>query len=115
MVALLAQTCIDVDERNDSEETPLHCATEPGSARLLLAAGADVNAVSAVGLTPLHAAILQENTGLTRILVEAGANLDIKSDEGVSPLISASELGCTESVRLLAEEGADLEAAKQDG
>ena len=52
-----------------------------------LAAGADVNARSISGLTPLHlAAGFNEYPAVIGLLLEAGANLEAQDDDGATPL-----------------------------
>jgi ankyrin repeat protein len=55
------------------------------AARLLIARGADVNAVNDAGDSALHIAVTRGD-GLVRALVESGARLDIKDSSGRTPL-----------------------------
>jgi quinoprotein dehydrogenase-associated probable ABC transporter substrate-binding protein len=55
-------------------------------ARALIAKGADVNAVSARGVTPLMVAAAHDNPPLMGVLVQAGANLDAKTPDGKTAL-----------------------------
>lgn len=53
-----------IDKRDDSGCTALHFAADRGSmeaARLLISAGADINAQDADGQTPMHYACITEN------------------------------------------------------
>ncbi len=54
--------------------------------KLLIKRGADVNAASAGGLTPLLLACVQGHISAVKLLLEGGANLDVKSADGLSPL-----------------------------
>ena len=74
--------------RSGSPETP-----EPDleMAALLIAAGADVNAVDKVGTTPLHRAA-GIGPEAVRLLLAASADVDIRDGGGMTPLLPASIL-----------------------
>lgn len=59
------------------------------AAKLVLDLGADVNAASETGQTPLHAAAAIGANGVVRFLVERGARLDAKTRQGRTPLDEA--------------------------
>ena len=60
------------------------------SLKLLLAAGADINAKDGLrGLTPLHEAARWGWNDVVRFLVEQGANLEAKDNRGMTPVDSA--------------------------
>jgi ankyrin repeat protein len=69
--------------------------------RLLLAAGADVNARDALGLTPL--ALSTHNPGIVRLLLEAGADPNVRNIQGLGAWDRAPN---DEVKRMLAEHGA---------
>lgn len=72
--------------------TPLHWAADCGceaAARLLLGAGAEVDATDGDGQTPLHYAALCERQGMARLLLAAGADAGATTREGET----AAELG----------------------
>jgi len=58
--------------------------------KVLVAAGADVNALSYCGDTPLHLAYYPESA---ETLLKAGANPTIPNHKGVTPLARAQTLG----------------------
>ena len=72
--------------------TALHYAARDGhleAARLLIAAGADVNQPTAGDhSTPLLVATINGNYDLARELLEAGADPNVPSDDGVGPLFA---------------------------
>src|SRR3954447_1699695 len=77
------------------------------SAKVLLDAGADVNAKSNLGGTPLLiAAAYPGNTGLLRLMLEKGANVDI-SVFGSTALTLAAYTGDDQGVAFLLDHGAD--------
>jgi len=85
--------------------TPLHFATKPdriGILKMLLAAGSEVDAMDAVGLTPLGAAAAVGNAEATNLLLAAGAD----PNHPCQPLLLGAKEGHAEVVRLLLEAGA---------
>ncbi len=72
--------------------TPLHFAVRQGdmeSTRLLLAAGADVNAITADGKGSLELAIYNGNYEIASFLIDNKANLNHADAEGFTPLFWA--------------------------
>jgi ankyrin repeat protein len=55
-------------------------------ARLLIAKGADVNARSKTGVTPLMVAATFNNATLAGLLIQSGADIDAKTDKGKTAL-----------------------------
>ncbi len=84
---------------------------------ILLASGADVNAVSknATGFTALTGALASGHGEIARILVEKGANVNHRYEAGFSPLMVAAENGDVGTVKLLLSHGADPKATAKDG
>jgi ankyrin repeat protein len=86
--------------------TPLHLAAFFGqidAARLLLEAGADVNAVSQNSLanTPLHAATAGKHSEVALLLVASGANARAIDAGGYTPVQIATQNNLTEVVRAM--------------
>ncbi len=88
--------------------TPLHYAAESGSIeamRLLIAAGADVNAANAFGATPLMFAAGQPEKAA--LLLSRGANVNARSKTGRTPLLLAAiHSGNAAIVKMLLDRGA---------
>jgi ankyrin repeat protein len=108
--------------RLENGSTPLHFAAANGqveTARMLLAAGAPINAEESsewygAGPTPLQRACLRGHLAVCRLLVDAGA--DVNMDGGIgSPLHWAVYKSNLELVRVLIEAGADLGAFGDHG
>jgi ankyrin repeat protein len=104
--------------------TVLHYAVHNGqveAARILIAAGANLEAVFAVySQTPLLSAIYAPDARayapeLVRLLVESGADINKTDKRGDSPLFWAVNEGRLDLVQLLIELGADVHHQNPDG
>jgi ankyrin repeat protein len=100
--------------------TPLHLAAFFGHfeiARLLVAAGADPEAVARnpMRVQPLHSAAATGQLEIAKLLVDAGADVNESQERGFTPLHAAAQNGDVELTRLLLERGADPERATDDG
>ena len=99
------------------EQTPLIVAAAFGSleaVRLLVDAGAGINAASTAGLTALHLAA--GDVRKVQLLVDRGAAIDVPSKLGRTPLlVAASSQGATAVVQLLLDRGANINHADQQG
>jgi len=110
---IISQKGVDINAKSKATETfpdvtPLHIAVLVGNieyAKILLAAGADVNAKSDIAGTPLHISIFQDNIEFAEFLIKAGANVNAESRNG-TPLIVATINDKTEFVKILINAGA---------
>lgn len=92
-----------VNDQNGYGDTPLHivsCWGDSEAIEVLLAAGADINAVGETGFTPLHCAVEQNHFEAIEVLVRSGAIL-IKDSNDQTPLELAELLGHKEAVQAL--------------
>jgi len=109
--ALLAAGAeVNTPSRESMKVTPLHSAAAARQveiARVLIAHGANVNAMQAdSGFTPLHEAALNGNLEFARLLLEHGADVNAKMKDGKTPLGFALEQNKSEMVAFLRERGA---------
>jgi ankyrin repeat protein len=101
--------------------TPLLVASRDGHteiARLLLEAGADVNATEPTfGAVPLHKAVYNGHVELTRMIAGwPGVNLDFQgATNGYTPLHDALWHGYEECARAVIDAGARLDLVGHDG
>jgi ankyrin repeat protein len=101
---------LTVNSRDQRESTPLMYAAAYGSVdamKILIGAGADVNANNSFGATAL---MWCANDMLkVRLLIDKGANVNARSKQGRTPLMIASAGdGNSDVVKLLIYKGADL-------
>ena len=94
--------------------TPLHCLCRSRNAtgdlvaciKLLLDAGANLEAVDGDEWTPLHRAANVENVEIVSLLVEAGLDVDAKTPDGETALYLAVYHRATSCVEVLLAAGA---------
>ncbi|XP_019852816.1 PREDICTED: uncharacterized protein LOC109582513 [Amphimedon queenslandica] len=99
----------DVVDTSYSGTTPLHCAIETGSSKiikLLITKGkADVNAVDKNNRTPLFKAVKKGNIQAVDILLTNGARTDVVDKDGETLLHCASESGEVEMLEFWIKKG----------
>ncbi len=109
----------DLNAQDNFVGTPLHWVAlknDTDAARLLIAAGADVNqsrtgdveAAHKQGRTPLMNAASASAIGVIDLLVAAGANVDAKRGDGLTALHIAVHSDSIDAVRRLVELGIDV-------
>jgi uncharacterized protein len=89
----------------------------PETARLLLARGAEVNAVARNGMAimPLHAAVAGKHHEVVEALLAAGANVNARQEGGWTPLHEAGQHGDRRLVDMLLAAGADPSLGREGG
>jgi hemoglobin len=114
VVALLLRLGVDPNLQDRGGHAPLYsvaneCASEAGPhlVRVLVGAGADVNACGGVTrATALHMAARRGFVEVATALLEAGASIEARDSKGDTPLRRAINCRKAEVVRLLVERGA---------
>ena len=97
----------------EREATPLHFAAARASLEmvyLLLANGADVDAIDKLGRTPLHQAASRKSADIAWLLISSRADVNATDLAGRTPLHRAASGDHVEIVRLLIRSGADVNA-----
>ena len=90
--------------RNPMKVQPLHSAAAGRHgevARLLVEAGADVNAKQDKGWMPLHAAAQNGDVEMARLFLDRGADPTAQNDEGKSAIGLAADAGKTDVLKVL--------------
>jgi ankyrin repeat protein len=108
----------NAQEANGGQTALMWAISEHHSAVVeeLVRCGADVQARSKMGFTPLMFAAQQGDAVSARILLLAGANPnEVMPKTGLTPLIIASAMGHPEAVALLLDNGADPNAIDARG
>jgi ankyrin repeat protein len=87
------------------------------SVKLLLDAGADVNAAESFGNTALAISVYWQyhNLELFDLLIKAGADVDTHKEPNPTPLCYAAQNGLSEVARILVRAGADCNARDSKG
>ncbi|KAK3399886.1 ankyrin repeat-containing domain protein [Sordaria brevicollis] len=93
---------------DETGHMPLHQAVHNvhlAAARQLLDCGADINAATKSGRTPLYLAIAKRSTDIVSLLCERGAVINRCVGDS-TPLLAAITAGCTDIARVLIQAGA---------
>lgn len=80
------------------------------AAKTLIELGADVNAGSTLGATPLHVAAGNNNIEIVDLLIAHEANPNAQDYDGITPLHKAAQYGHVEVIERLLAKGADIHA-----
>jgi ankyrin repeat protein len=106
-----ARRVVNVPQADGS--TALHWAAYRGDrdmAAALIAAGADVSALTREGATPLSLACLSGDAAMVSLLLDAGADANQVLRDGNTPLMFAARSGQPAAVRALLDYGAEVDA-----
>ncbi|EHK50138.1 uncharacterized protein TrAtP1_007735 [Trichoderma atroviride] len=116
MWLLLTRDNVDVNWGDDYDWTPLHHAVsrcKQATVKMLLARGANINPVNAVGETPICLAAKDGHEDIFKLLRDAGALINPTEPEHKMPLSFAIKGRHKNIVKLLLENGAKID--EEDG
>lgn len=113
---------VDIDSQTVNGNTALHYVAFYGGGahskeilQLLLNAGANIEAKSDVGHTPLHSAAYRGELEIVKGLLDAGASVGARSGYLRTPLHQAAVNGHLQVVQKLLNEGADIHDEDENG
>jgi hypothetical protein len=92
------------DVKTSQGSQPIHLAAsnpDSGPLKVLIAAGADVNAKDLEGATPLHLAVYIQSAKNTQILLDAGADPLAKTNAGRDVLSMARKMMANEAAGVI--------------
>ena len=121
LIDLFVRANFNVNAPDEKGNPPLMIALKKGFsviAKILLIAGADVNARDPLGLTPLLVTCGNNTAGykeIAELLIKKGAFINIRDKLGNTPLLLALSGGSTEIARLLIERGSDVFSRTRKG
>lgn len=109
-VELLLASGAKAAEASNAGIAPLHVSRgDAAKVRLLLDRGADANARTQLGRTPLIVAASSNGTvEAVRLLIEAGADVNAADNGGMTPLMAAARADDISVAKLLVANGADV-------
>ncbi|XP_022241901.1 transient receptor potential cation channel subfamily A member 1 homolog isoform X2 [Limulus polyphemus] len=116
--AIVAEDKTLVNDEDESSNTPLHISAIAGHdkvIKLLLSAGANVEARNCYMWTPLDCAASSGWVKTTKILLKAGCPVDPMDKTKTTPLHLAAEKGHAEVVKLLLSWGANIAQKDNNG
>lgn len=103
---------VDFNESDFMTGPPIHLAIMEGHvaiAKVLIAAGADLEAVGEIGgAHPLHTAARNNQPAMVALLMDRGARFEAKNTNGQTPLIVAAVTGSRDAAEALLSKGADV-------
>ena len=118
MAALLRKNWSLANAPNDGDMLPLHVvatrwipdeSSAAQMAKILIAAGADVNGRTHSKQTPLHVALMSEKAEIATLLVAHGADLSARDWQGMTPLERALQMRDPRFTEMLRAHGARLD------
>jgi quinoprotein dehydrogenase-associated probable ABC transporter substrate-binding protein len=119
LVNMLLAHHAKLDATDKDGLTPLGIAAQNGkvkATRVLLDAGADVNApIAKGGYTPLMLASISGSSELAAALIEHGAKVNVANPGGLTALMIAAAGNRSTIAGLLLRSGADVDARSEDG
>ena len=121
IVDLFVRANFNIHSEDDKGTPALIIALKKGYTiigRILINAGADINAKDRIGMTPLLLTCGKFSSGnkeIAEMLINKGANINARDLVGFTPLLLSVTGGVSGIAELLIEKGADLYAATKTG
>lgn len=118
-IKMLLQAGSEIKAKNEPGQIALFVAILDGPvamAKMLLDAGADINATDCWGEKPLHYAARwrlttgEETTSRIEMLLQAGSDIEAKNEDGETAIQHAIKYENREAVRSLLDAGADIDS-----
>ena len=115
VAAKLIELGADANATNDSNLTPLHNARKPEIAELLIKNGADLEARTVDGYTPL--CFNAANFPVAKTFIEHGADINARTNSNITPLHALCiDSSCTsDRIAFFLDHGADVNAVDDEG
>lgn len=115
---LLDDKNIDLEARNCFGNTALIMAVFEGNlemVRLLIEAGADINATDNASFTPLIRSIAKKHDAVSSFLIDSGADVNHSAQKGITAFIASAFTGNASIAEKLLKAGADCGAKDETG
>ena len=115
---LLGKDNAQVHSLSSDGFNPLHLACffrQSEAAQMLLAAGADPNAVSTHRISIIHSAAASRDSALVKLILAAGADPNVQQQGGYTALQSAAMHNNVEMIKVLLKAGADRFIRNDEG
>jgi len=116
--ALLEPDATQVNSRSSDGFTPLHLACffrHLEATQILLAAGADPNAVAANRIAVIHSAAASRDTAIVKLVLAGGADPNARQHGGYTALQSAAMHDHLEMAKVLVKAGGDASIRNDEG
>ena len=101
---------VNVNAKNETQQTVLHVTQSPEIAQRLIEYGADINAKDDLGAVP----IFNKELPTAKILFTAGNDINIRNEKGNTLLLWWTYSGYLEGIKYLVEHGGDINACNID-
>jgi hypothetical protein len=115
LLDLLLELGVDINEVDENTRTVLHLAKDPALANALVARGAQLEAVTALGETPLAFAVEANRPLVVEALCALGADPNSRTNRGQTPLFIAAKKGNVPILKTLLSHGADPDLSDRSG
>jgi ankyrin repeat protein len=106
---------LDPDNERGAELLQAVKAAESARALVLLDGIRAVDQAEPDGMTPLHYAVLNNDSAVTSALLRAGAEVNARTRYGVSPIYLAAQNGSADITKLLLDAGANPNEVYREG